>query len=494
VRTAVSLLAATVAAAIPALSPAPAAAQTWRLPWPAGQAVYVTQDCNDSCCNDHVGHNAYAWDFAVHGAFDVVAPRAGTVVHVKMSSNRGGEADAVDAANYIVLDHGDGTYSVMLHLARGSLDPAVRCGDFVRAGQRLAVTGSTGWSSGNHLHYQVSRIPPYMPQICECGPDGMACGEDEAHWELFWSNREASQTVPVQFSEWAGASMCGDRHDDNVLVSRNVDAREEVITIDDREPGRFVPVSGTWTIAPGGVRGTFRQAAGAASARISFAGRVTRPGLYEIWHALPAPGRHVGVPAARVEVVAAGGRTTAVQTQNVPGGGFHPLPGWYKLTGREGEGIVLASDGLAGTALAVDAVVLRRVGDVGTAVAGAACTSSAQCVGELVCAAGQCRAPCDAASCGPGATCDATGLCTPAAPPAAVASAPVETPRPPPPAPPANARAPAARQEDGGPAFRAVPAASNGRPRSVSLGDFGLFAGMVSVLFGLSLAARRREP
>src|SRR5262249_36302115 len=150
-------------------------------------------DCNDSCCNDHVGYNAYSWDFARPGAFDVLAPRAGTVVHVKMSSNRGGDsASQVDAANYLVIDHGDGTYSVMLHLAYRSLDPAVRCGSFVRAGQRLATTGSTGWSSGNHLHYQVNRIPPGVTRTCECGPDGMACAPTEAHWDLFWSRSAAS--------------------------------------------------------------------------------------------------------------------------------------------------------------------------------------------------------------------------------------------------------------------------------------------------------------
>jgi len=43
-----------------------------------------------------------------------------------------------------VIDHGDGTQTTMLHLAQGSLDPALACGAFVRRGQRVATTGAPG--------------------------------------------------------------------------------------------------------------------------------------------------------------------------------------------------------------------------------------------------------------------------------------------------------------------------------------------------------------
>jgi hypothetical protein len=405
-------LAAAVVGVLLAMLPARAeASPTMRLPWPAGQAVIVTQDCNDSCCNDHVGHNAYAWDFAVPGEFEVLATRAGTLTHVKMSSNRGGGVESVDAANYIVIEHGDGTSSVFLHLAYGSLDPALRCGEFVRAGQRLAITGSTGWSTGNHLHYQVNRIPPVMPQVCECGPEGMGCAEDEPHWELFWSNRPASQTMPVQFEEWPEASSCNDRHEGLALVSRNVDAREEVITIDEAEPQRFVPLTGRWLRASGGVRGGYHHASGEAAARVSFEGRIGRPGLFEIWTALPAPGRHVGTSTAVLEIVSRGQRSAIVQAQNVAGGGYRRLPGVYKLTGREGEGVVFSTQGRTGEALAVDAIVLRRVSDSRVLRSDATCATSAQCADELVCMVGQCRPGCEASPCGEGERCDPTGLC-----------------------------------------------------------------------------------
>jgi hypothetical protein len=335
------------------------------LPWSPNERVYLTQDCHDACFDDHVGSNGYAWDFAKKGAFDVVAPRAGTVVHVKMSSNHGSERrEDADATNYLVLDHGDGTYSVMLHLAHGSLDPAVRCGSFVRRGQRLAVVGNTGWSSGAHLHYQVNRIPPGMDRTCECGPDGMACAPHETEWDLFWSYTPESATVPVRFEEWSAASVCTDRHERLLLQSRNVDRREEVIEIV-AGGAQFRPLRGNWRLAGDG---THHEAlvGESASAKVSFEGKVRRPGVYEVWLKLPAAGRGTRAEQVSAEVIGLGGtRTHVPHPQDVPGGGFQRLPGRFHLSGKAGEGVVLSTAGAAERALVMGNVVLRRVADAG---------------------------------------------------------------------------------------------------------------------------------
>ena len=140
---------------------APVSSIQARLPWAAGTSLYLTQDADDDCCSDHVGSNKWAYDFAAWDgkAFDVLAPQAGTFVHVKMSSKHGcGDASCVNDANYVVIDHGDGTQTTMLHLAHDSLDPSIKCGSFVRRGQRLATAGSTGWSTGVHLHVERDRV------------------------------------------------------------------------------------------------------------------------------------------------------------------------------------------------------------------------------------------------------------------------------------------------------------------------------------------------
>ena len=142
-RSVLPIAAATFAAALSILAnagDARAEGPRFRLPWGAGASQYLTQDANDACCSDHVGANKYAFDFALPegGAFDVVAPADGTLVHVKMSSAKGcGDVSCVSDANYVVIDHGDGTQTTMLHLAQGSLDAAVACGGFVRRGQRI---------------------------------------------------------------------------------------------------------------------------------------------------------------------------------------------------------------------------------------------------------------------------------------------------------------------------------------------------------------------
>jgi murein DD-endopeptidase MepM/ murein hydrolase activator NlpD len=140
----------------------------------------------------------------------VSAAREGVITHLKMSSSSGCETSAcVDFANYIVVDHGDGTASVYLHVEGGSLDAAVRCGQPVRQGQRLAIAGSTGWSTGPHLHFQVNTVHTGETRLCECGEDGMACATDEAAWSAFWSSARYP-SLPIAFDEWSAAE-CSDR-------------------------------------------------------------------------------------------------------------------------------------------------------------------------------------------------------------------------------------------------------------------------------------------
>jgi hypothetical protein len=94
----------------------------YRLPWHAGTSMQLTQDCNDSCCGDHIGSDTYAWDFANGGSFAVVAARSGTITHLKITSTSGcGSSSCVNNANFIVIDHGDGTQSTYLHLQGFSL-------------------------------------------------------------------------------------------------------------------------------------------------------------------------------------------------------------------------------------------------------------------------------------------------------------------------------------------------------------------------------------
>jgi hypothetical protein len=190
--------------------PGAAEAGPYRLPWSPETSMELTQDCNDSFYSDHIDTGSFAWDFANGTHFAVSAARAGVVTHLKMSSRSGCNTSAcVDQANYLVVDHGDGTASIYLHLDGDSLDQQVRCGQRVEQGQHLASAGSTGWSTGPHLHFQVNPVHPNADRTCECGDNGKACAEDYAAWPQFWSNK-AFPSQPVVFDEWS-ATACGDR-------------------------------------------------------------------------------------------------------------------------------------------------------------------------------------------------------------------------------------------------------------------------------------------
>lgn len=74
---------------------------------------------------------------------DIVAPQAATVSAVIMGDP--------GAGNFVVLDHGGGITSRYLHLASVSVKP----GQKVTVGQKLGVEGTTGGSTGVHLHWEI---------------------------------------------------------------------------------------------------------------------------------------------------------------------------------------------------------------------------------------------------------------------------------------------------------------------------------------------------
>lgn len=66
------------------------------------------------------------------------------------------------AGNYVLIEHGDGVYSVYAHLQPASTK--VKVGDAILAGQVLGLLGSSGNSEEPHLHFQVCDRPD--PLMC----------------------------------------------------------------------------------------------------------------------------------------------------------------------------------------------------------------------------------------------------------------------------------------------------------------------------------------
>ncbi|MEU9174207.1 M23 family metallopeptidase [Streptomyces sp. NPDC048420] len=96
-------------------------------------------------------------DFAVPSGTKVVAAHGGTVV--KAGSNGAGDGPAY--GNAIVIKHGKGRYSQYAHLSRIN----VKVGQIVKTGQRIALSGNTGNSSGPHLHFEIRTTANYGSAI-----------------------------------------------------------------------------------------------------------------------------------------------------------------------------------------------------------------------------------------------------------------------------------------------------------------------------------------
>lgn len=133
--------------------PPPVGPRIYKLPYPGRLAFEVCQG-NNHKGGTHVGKGAYAWDFCMPLGTPVTAARGGTVKSVRQSSNTGGWGPKfADDANYVVVDHGDGTSTLYMHLMFNGA--RVKPGDQVQTGQLLAYSGNTGWTSAPHLHFMV---------------------------------------------------------------------------------------------------------------------------------------------------------------------------------------------------------------------------------------------------------------------------------------------------------------------------------------------------
>jgi len=156
--------------------PAPAG---YRLPWAAGLSHAVAQAPGGKPTHQSL----YAWDFDLQYEL-VLAARGGRVSMVRASERIGGCDSALGGrANYILIDHGDGTSALYLHIDyEGAL---VQEGALVAQGDAIAYSGSSGLSCGDggwagpHLHFQVERTVPGK----------------------LWS-----ETIPVTFDELKGES------------------------------------------------------------------------------------------------------------------------------------------------------------------------------------------------------------------------------------------------------------------------------------------------
>lgn len=128
----------------------------YQVPFSAAQSFPVTQAYPDTATHRSLD-SVRAVDIAMPVGTDIFAARGGVVFDVASQNFRSGLDAARDgpAANIVRILHDDGTFGLYAHLNWNSI--RVKPGDRVAAGQYIADSGNTGFSSGPHLHFAVQR-------------------------------------------------------------------------------------------------------------------------------------------------------------------------------------------------------------------------------------------------------------------------------------------------------------------------------------------------
>ena len=121
--------------------------------WPIPGFYYISSGFGARWGRNHNGIDV--GDAGISGGA-IVASKAGTVTFVNNSCTHNyGKSSSCGCGggygNYVMIQH-DGTYTTVYGHMTNAI---VSVGDYVQQGQVIGYAGSTGWSTGAHLHFEV---------------------------------------------------------------------------------------------------------------------------------------------------------------------------------------------------------------------------------------------------------------------------------------------------------------------------------------------------
>jgi murein DD-endopeptidase MepM/ murein hydrolase activator NlpD len=126
----------------------------YRMPFGGAAPRELSQGTNGKY--SHRG--THAFDFLLPVGTPVLAARPGVVARVVDEYERGGARKSLRGkGNEVMVLHADGSLARYAHLRRGA---AVSVGDEVAAGALLGRSGTTGFSTTPHLHFEVFTAAP----------------------------------------------------------------------------------------------------------------------------------------------------------------------------------------------------------------------------------------------------------------------------------------------------------------------------------------------
>lgn len=118
--------------------------------WPAPSYTRISDDYGyriHPILNTQQFHSGV--DMAAPGGSPILAAYDGVVVQAAYNASMG---------NYVMIDHGSGLYTIYMHAQK----LMVTAGEEVARGEQIATVGTTGRSTGNHLHFSVRLNGSYV--------------------------------------------------------------------------------------------------------------------------------------------------------------------------------------------------------------------------------------------------------------------------------------------------------------------------------------------
>ncbi|MGC4113702.1 MAG: NBR1-Ig-like domain-containing protein [Myxococcales bacterium] len=164
--------------------------------------AYYDQGGKDWNCGTEMYDGHAGSDFGVQGQVNVrsvVAGAAGTVIETNDGCGAGawGSTCGGGFGNYVKLQHADGKTTIYGHFYAGSL--RVKTGDTVTCGQELGRAGTSGNSTGPHLHFEV-----IDPTYGSDDPYAGTCGGPLT----YWVSQGAYCRLPATTCESACTKQC----------------------------------------------------------------------------------------------------------------------------------------------------------------------------------------------------------------------------------------------------------------------------------------------
>lgn len=183
--------------------------------WNAAYAIsgYVDQDpstgfqshiCDNRTYNGHMGTDYYSWPFGGYlmenELLHIIAAAPGTIIY-KNDGQFDQQCDGNSNLtwNAVYVEHSDGTIAWYGHMKAGTLT-SKSVGQTVELGEYLGVVGSSGFSTGPHLHFELhngdgSLIDPYFGD-CNATDFASTWVNQDPYWEMQLNTLLTHDAVP----------------------------------------------------------------------------------------------------------------------------------------------------------------------------------------------------------------------------------------------------------------------------------------------------------